>query len=169
MTVAFSCGQETGNTLSTQIRPSTELIYLLLHLDVTIESSYISSSWDPDLLPDSNGTRILANINHANSFPPDTPRPIPSASKSDAPYASAKGQTFNSYTFGDRADSRDDLFTLLWDERQSSWIAIYRLTVRIGKFLPGLESARLMALRLFFCSALGPATLFDCFHHTKRP
>jgi hypothetical protein len=153
LTVRFS--SEVEHKPAFQLQPPTpppNILSLLLGLEVAVEASYISSKpHEPQgrnvryLLTDKIGDQLPPTTSQPNDLPPNTPSPLPSTSEGDAPYVFSQGRPFESYIFGDRGGVKDFdgmEFTLLWDDKQSTWIGIYRLTVRVSEYLSRVTSKK---------------------------
>jgi hypothetical protein len=139
--LASNVDPESATTLHV---PPPDIISLLLGLQVALEASYISSTPSVPRNPNSrplpleqDGSQLPPSVTHPNNFPPNTPFPFPSTSENDAPYAFSHGRPFESYVLSDCSQTRDvskRAFTLLWDEKQHGWLAIYRLALRVGEY-----------------------------------
>lgn len=135
--------------------PPRELASFLLHLQITLDAKYIPSSAYPSTqrhtirnaglslqLPP---PRTQSHQSHQKSpglsiFPPNTPNPTPHSGEADKSYVKAtstEGTILESYVWGDTA--RDEPpgrnFALFWSASSKRWIAIYRMTLGIGKVL----------------------------------
>ncbi len=130
-------------------QPPTKLLFYLARLQISYETSYISSSASPleptppsrfSTAPPRNSSmqrnRPDALLGGSPSmFPPHTPHPIPSSSESDFKYVHSQGAPLVSAIWGE-SDNRDkEAFAVLWDPNERSWIAIYKMTILVCECL----------------------------------
>lgn len=129
-----------------------ELASFLLHLQIALDAKYIPSNANPTQRqtvrsaglslqlppPRSQSHPKHAQANGLSIFPPNTPNPTPHSGESDRAYiktASGEGTILESYVWGDTARNEPPgrNFALIWSGSQKRWIAIYRMTLGIGK------------------------------------
>lgn len=124
--------------------PPKLLLSFLSHLQVSVESLYIPPA--PENSSAGRASAPLLQINHPGSsarprdvelklpmFPPQTPSPVPSTTEGDKRYVLSDGTPLKSFVWGDDNVDSMDAFRLLWSERESRWIAVYRIALAVGE------------------------------------
>jgi hypothetical protein len=137
------------------LAPPSELIFLISHLQVTLDAKYIS----PQPAHRAQTATLTRGINlappprshsyhkagHATPgvyhsiFPPHTPHPTPQTGEADRRYAgansNAEGTVLESFVWGEtsREEPPGKNFALLWSDVEKVWVSIYRLTVGVCK------------------------------------
>lgn len=137
-------------------KPPSQLLSYLAHLQVSYEASYITSiphapspvlSEARPLVPPRSHSMPGRNKPsplgppatslappHPSIFPPHTPHPIPSSTESDRQYVQAQGTLLRAGTWGDGSAAPDsESFALVWSKLTGCWIAIFRMTVQVGR------------------------------------
>jgi hypothetical protein len=128
--------------------PPEILLDLLAHVQVTLEASYISPNAPaPDTARTSKNlqgtprTSALAKANtrlnpHPSIIPPSTPHPVPSTGDQDRKYNTAEGTVLVANIWGSNtAPDSPEAFALLWSQEEDAWVAVYRMSITICKFL----------------------------------
>lgn len=135
--------------------PPPSVLEFLSHLQISLEATYISphASAPPSRPP---STRPISNLhtpprtdsagrlkpqgrpNNPSIFPPPTPNPTPSTAEPDRKYVQAEGTLLISTIWGQKGASEDgggEKLTLLWSAKEKVWIAVYQLSLTVGKGL----------------------------------
>ncbi|KAJ7592385.1 TRAPP trafficking subunit Trs65-domain-containing protein [Mycena floridula] len=161
--------------------PPQELVAFLAHLQVSLEASYISSQ-PPEPgseTPQVNSaflsaaqprTASLSKLNpnssrqHPSIFPPNTPNPTPYSADHDRRYAKSEGTLLNAIIWGQSSGEESrEAFSLLYSEKQSSWVVVYRLSLTVS-FLRVSVSDPLLCLTISTTLREKPLAL-----HGKNP
>ncbi|KAJ3575662.1 hypothetical protein NP233_g946 [Leucocoprinus birnbaumii] len=137
----------TPNEPADPSHPPAALITFLAHVQVSLEASYISS------VPTSVDTPQAARLSlpprtaslgglkpsarggphHPSILPPNTPNPTPATADHDRKYVASQGTLLFTSIWGQStADDSQEGFALIWSERESVWVAVYRLALTIS-------------------------------------
>lgn len=118
--------------------PPRFLVDFLSHIQVSLEATYISQTPNQDvsntstLIPRTSSTlKGRPSPLRPSIFPPNTPTPIPSTAESDRKYVQSEGTFLFSGIWGTKktAEESKERFALLFSETQTSWIAVYELSL----------------------------------------
>ncbi|KAF9531099.1 TRAPP trafficking subunit Trs65-domain-containing protein [Crepidotus variabilis] len=124
--------------------PPDVLLDLLAYIQVSLEASYISplptAAETPKtarlLMTPKTGamSRPTGRLNpHPSILPPSTPNPTPATGDQDRKYTASEGTLLVAHIWGtNAAEGTQEDFSLLWSEREKSWIAIYRMVVTVS-------------------------------------
>jgi len=134
----------TPNVLADIDHPPADLLAFLAHLQVSLEATYISSV--PVTIPDTpRSNRISAPVQttsfaqfseslHPHMVPPSTPNPTPFTAEYDRRYIRSEGTLLLTSIWGqDASEDSSEAFSLLWSQKESAWVAVYRLCVTVCK------------------------------------
>lgn len=122
--------------------PPRPLVEFLSHVQVSLEATYISKTPSQDvsstsaLIPPRTSSTLKSGSSlHPSIFPPHTPNPIPSTAESDRKYVQSEGTLLFSGIWGAKRTTEDlrEKFTLLFSEVQTSWIAVYEVSLIVCK------------------------------------
>ena len=117
--------------------PPPHLLAFLSHIQVSYDAVYISSAPivdEPQVGTPLRTTSLLGPSRRPHSiFPPTTPHPIPSAGEADRKYVKSEGTPLTAGIWG---DNPNEAFQLLWSQKEKAWVAIFKLTVNVGKSVP---------------------------------
>lgn len=130
--------------------PPKQLLSFLSHLQVSLEATYIASVPVSSGSPETPRTarlsapprtaslaaKLSARSAHPPIFPPNTPNPTPSSAETDRRYIKSEGTLLLASIWGQNP-SEDSLeaFTLFWSEEEEMWVAVYRLSLTVCKFI----------------------------------
>jgi hypothetical protein len=126
-------------------RPPADLITFLTYVQVSLEASYISSV--PTLVETPNIARLSApprsaslslkssargGQNRPSILPPSTPNPTPATADHDRKYVASQGTLLFTSIWGQNSgDDSNEEFALVWSEKESVWVAVYRLALTV--------------------------------------
>ena len=155
LVIRFPHVQDESEDISEPMRPALGLLSFLAHLQISYEASYISpftsvpstsSGAVPEIgRPPPRTTSInkdkpvaLLAAAHPTIFPPATPNPVPSATKSDQQYVQSQGTQLTTGVWGEQhmGSTREssEAFVLLWAEEEREWVAVYRMSVLVRAY-----------------------------------
>lgn len=124
-------------------KPPEDLLTFLAHLQITLETSYISAAPEP---PRTLTSGLISTIPpgrrdslqqqpslrpqslRPSIVPPSTPLPMPTAESKDQPYVRSEGVVLRNIIWG---LTEDDALSLLWSDKEKVWVAVYKFVQTI--------------------------------------
>ena len=145
LTIRFKQYGSPGSLSPSAFAPPVQLLSFLNHLQVSLEASYIppTPTEEPsDARLPAPPTRTSSSLQTPKAkglgiplpiFPPQTPSPKPSTSETDKKYVYSEGVPLKSFIWGEDASEEADGFRFLRSSSLKYWVAIYKLTLPVGK------------------------------------
>ncbi|KAG6872561.1 hypothetical protein C0995_008834 [Termitomyces sp. Mi166 len=129
--------------------PPQTLLTFLVHTQISLEATYISSvpvpnsglprtsrlSAPPRTAPLSSkpNPHLQGPAHHPSILPPATPNPTPSSADHDRRYAASEGTLLVASVWGQNASEESkEAFLLFWSETEQVWVAVYRLSLIVS-------------------------------------
>jgi hypothetical protein len=123
--------------------PPQVLLEILAHVQVSLETTYISAV--PIIAETPRTSRLLGTPrtgsiarprgktnSHPSILAPRTPNPVPSTADQDRKYMASEGTMLAANIWGNNtAEDSSEGFTLLWSEEQQAWLAIYSMAITV--------------------------------------